>query len=101
MARRENPPQFVSQNWSAERPGEGFEVVDSVRLVQTARAQPIVDVIRNPRTFGAAHECGTAELVAAVLENAVQADAAAARVGGNRSGADRHFGLQRVIEEAQ
>ena len=61
----------------------------------------VVDVVLDPGALGAAHERGAAELVAAVLQNAVQANAAAARVGGNRGRADRHFRLQRVVQEAQ
>ena len=61
----------------------------------------VVDVVLHPRSLGAAHERRAAEVVAAVLQDAVQANAAAAGVGGNRRGADRHFRLQRVVEKAQ
>jgi hypothetical protein len=37
---------------------------------------------------------------AAVLQDHVEADAAAARVGRNRRRRDRHFGLKRVVDEA-
>ena len=47
---------------------------------------------------GEAEERGPAEQVAAVLEHAVYADAAAGRVGGDGARHDRDFRLQHVVE---
>ncbi len=71
-----------------------------VRAVDAARRrrQLVVDVVALPAAAAEAEERRAAEDVAAVLQHAVHADAAARRVGGNGARHDRDFRLQHVVE---
>ena len=73
-------------------------MLDTVGALNVTRAQFVVDVFRDPVVIGAPDEGRTAHLVAAVLQDAVEADAAAGRVCRNRGGHDGDFRLQHVVE---
>src|SRR5918992_1096185 len=91
MSRRENPPESVAQDRTAERSRERLEMIDPVGDRQPARAKAVINVVLHPDAARAAHKSGAAELVATVFQNHVQADAATTRVGGNKNGGKREF----------
>src|ERR1051325_5593202 len=73
-------------------------MLDAIGTLNVARPQLVVDVIGNPAAVYSAEEDGAAHRVAAVLHDAVQIDAAAGPIGGNRRRDDTDLRLQHVIE---
>ena len=100
MACGHDPPHLVFDERSSDRPGELLHVLHAVGALNVAGAQLVVDVVGLPAAVGAADEDLAAHLVAAVLQDAVEANAAAGGVGWNCGGHDADFRLQHVVEIA-
>src|SRR4030095_6510600 len=100
MTRGHEKPRAVAFDRTAKRTREHVDVLDAVGAANAEwrRTQPIVDIVRLPVTATESEKGRAAELVAAVLEHAVQADAPAGRVRGNRARHHGDFRLQHVVE---
>ena len=100
MPRRQNEPELIFLDGSAERAGKHVNVLDGVSARNAARSgfQLGVGVVGLPLAAAEPEERGAGEHVAAILQHAVHPNPAAGGVGRNRAGHDRDFRLQHVVK---
>ena len=100
VPRRDQEPELVALDGTAHRAREHVNVLDGVRAVDAEWSGPKLGagVVALPASAAESEERCAAEDVAAILQHAVHANAAARGIRRYRARHDRDFRLQHVVE---